>query len=135
MARKRLASIDVEFFLQSAEQTLPLADASIDTAVLRWTLCSIADPQRALNEIRRVLRASGRVIFVEHGRAPDPGVVGWQDRLTPLWKRVCGGCHLNRKIDEIIREARFQILELTTSYIPGPSPMTYTYQGLAVLAG
>ena len=81
--------------------------------------------------VLRVVKAGGRLIFVEHGRAPDPGVVVWQDRLTPLWKRMCGGCHLNRRIDEMIKEAGFQIPELTTSYLPGPRPMTYTYQGVA----
>ncbi len=84
LARRRLGSIDVEFPLQSAEEPIPLADASIDTVVLTWTLCSIADPQRALKEMKRVLKASGKLIFVEHGRAPDPGVAVWQDRLTPL---------------------------------------------------
>jgi len=131
MAKKRLGRIDVEFLSQSAEDPLPLANASIDTVVLTWTLCSIADPQRALQEMKRVLKANGKLIFVEHGRAPDPGVVVWQDRLTPLWKRIGGGCHLNRRIDEIIKEAGFQIGELTTSYLPGPRPMTYTYQGIA----
>ena len=131
MARKRLRQLDVEFLLQSAEEKLPLADATIDTAILTWTLCSIADPRKALQEVKRVLKASGKLIFIEHGRAPDTGVAKWQDRLTPLWKRIGGGCHLNRKIDEIIKAAGFQIPELTASYIPGPRPMTYTYQGVA----
>ena len=131
MARARVGSVDVAFFTQSAEDPLPLATASIDTVVLTWTLCSIPDPQKALQEMRRVLKASGRLIFVEHGRAHDPGVVAWQDRLTPLWKRTCGGCHLNRRIDELIKDAGFQISELTTSYLPGPRPMTFTYQGFA----
>jgi len=131
LARKRLGTIDVEFLSQSAEEPLPLADASIDTVVLTWTLCSIVDPQRALKEMKRVLKPSGKLIFVEHGRAPDPGVAVWQDRLTPLWKRIGGGCHLNHRIDEIIKGAGFQIPELTTSYIPGPRPTTYTYQGVA----
>jgi ubiquinone/menaquinone biosynthesis C-methylase UbiE len=131
MARKRLGSIEVEFLSQSAEEPLPLADASIDTVVLTWTLCSIAEPQKALQEMKRVLKASGTLIFVEHGRSPDPGVAVWQDRLTPIWKRIGGGCHLNRKIDEIIKDSGFQISELTTSYIPGPRPMTYTYKGVA----
>jgi ubiquinone/menaquinone biosynthesis C-methylase UbiE len=131
MARKRRGRLDVEFLSQPAEEPLPLAAASIDTVVLTWTLCSIGDPQTALREMKRVLKADGRLIFVEHGRAPDTAVARWQDRLTPLWKRIGGGCHLNRKIDEIIQEAGFQIQELTTSYIPGPRPMTYTYQGIA----
>jgi ubiquinone/menaquinone biosynthesis C-methylase UbiE len=134
MARKRLGAIDVEFLSQSAEEPLPLANASIDTVVLTWTLCSIAAPERALREMKRVLKTSGKLIFVEHGRAPDPDVEVWQDRLTPLWKRIGGGCHLNRRIDQIIKEAGFQIPELTTSYIPGPRPMTFTYQGTAYQA-
>lgn len=131
MARKRAGRIDVEFLLQSAEDPLPLPSESIDTVVLTWTLCSIRDPEKALQEMKRVLRPDGQLIFVEHGRAPDSGVAAWQDRLTPIWKHIGGGCHLNRKIDEIIMQAGFRIAELTTSYIPGPRPMTYTYQGAA----
>jgi ubiquinone/menaquinone biosynthesis C-methylase UbiE len=129
--RARSGPIKVEFLLQSAENPLPLADASIDTVVLTWTLCSIANVPKALHQMKRVLKTNGRLIFLEHGRAPNPGVAGWQDRLTPLWKRVAGGCHLNRKIDELIEAAGFQITELTTFYLPGPRPLTYTYQGFA----
>jgi ubiquinone/menaquinone biosynthesis C-methylase UbiE len=103
-----------------------LADSSVDTVVLTWTLCSIPNASRALEEMKRVLRAEGRLIFIEYGRAPEAGVGTWQDRLTPLWKRITGGCHLNRKIDEMVTVAGFQITELTKSYLPGPRPMTYT---------
>jgi SAM-dependent methyltransferase len=133
MARRRAsnAALPVEFLTQSAEQPLPLAPASIDTVVVTWTLCSIANAAQALQQMKGALKPDGRLIFVEHGRAPDPGVVVWQDRLTPLWKPIGGGCHLNRKIDHLITAAGFQILELKTCYLPGPRPMTYTYQGLA----
>jgi ubiquinone/menaquinone biosynthesis C-methylase UbiE len=133
MARKRVGAgpFEVEFLLQSAENPLPLADGSVDTVVLTWTLCSIANAPKALQQMKRVLKADGCLIFLEHGRAPDPGVRAWQDRLTPAWKRVGGGCHLNRKIDELIEAAGFQITTLTTCYLPGPRPMTYTYQGFA----
>ena len=131
MARKRSGSIDVEFVLQSAENPLPLSSGSMDTVVLTWTLCSIPDPQKALLEMKRVLKSEGRLIFIEHGQAPDSGVAAWQDRLTPIWKHIGGGCHLNRKIDDIIKQAGFRIAQLTTSYLPGPRPMTYTYQGAA----
>jgi ubiquinone/menaquinone biosynthesis C-methylase UbiE len=124
-------AIKVEFFLQSAEERLPLPDASIDTAVLTWTLCSIADAPKALQQVNRVLRMNGQLIFVEHGRSPDVGVAVWQERITPLWKRVSGGCHLNRKIDELISAAGFRISKLNTCYFPGPRPMSYTYQGFA----
>jgi ubiquinone/menaquinone biosynthesis C-methylase UbiE len=137
LARKRIAgqAINVEFFSQSAEETLPLPDHSVDTVVITWALCSIADPLRALRQMKRVLRPSGRLIFVEHGRSPDADVSTWQDRLTPLWKRIGGGCHLNRKIDSLLLEGGFEINELRTSYLPGPRPMTYTYQGSAHVQG
>lgn len=133
LARKRSVgkAIDVEFLSQSAEEPLPLPDQSVDTVVITWTLCSIADPPRALRQMKRVLKPSGRLVFVEHGRAPDSRVAVWQDRLTPVWKRIGGGCHLNRKIDGLLLEAGFAIDELKTIYLPGPRPMTYTYQGFA----
>jgi ubiquinone/menaquinone biosynthesis C-methylase UbiE len=111
MARQRAAggSVPVEFLLQSAEEPVPLDPATIDTVVITWTLCSVPNAPRALERIKRVLKVGGSLIFLEHGRAPDPGVVAWQDRLTPLWKRIGGGCHLNRKIDELITAAGFQI--------------------------
>lgn len=133
MARKRTVghSLNVKFFSQSAEDDLPLSDKSIDTVVTTWTLCSIPDPLKALRQMKRVLKPNGRLIFIEHGRAPDSRVATWQDRLTPIWKRVGGGCHLNRKIDAILMESGFAIDELRTTYLPGPRPMTYTYQGFA----
>jgi SAM-dependent methyltransferase len=133
MARRRTAgrSLSVEFLSQSAEEPLPLPNCSIDTVVMTWALCSIPDPLKALGQIKRVLRPNGRVIFVEHGRAPDSGVATWQDRLNPVWRRIGGGCHLNRKVDGLFEQAGFQIDELRTEYLPGPRPMTYTYQGFA----
>ena len=133
MARKRAATVpwSVDVLLQPAESPLPLEEASIDTVVLTWTLCSITNTPEALLQMKRVLKSDGSLLFVEHGRSPEPAVLRWQDRLTPLWKRVTGGCHLNRKIDELIEAAGFQITELKTFYMPGPRPMTYTYQGSA----
>lgn len=132
MAAKRVAGlIPVEFLAQSAEERLPLEEQSIDTAVMAWTMCSIPDADAALRQVRRVLKPDGRLLFVEHGRAPDRKVAAWQDRLTPVWKLATGGCHLNRKVDDLITAAGFQIEELTTNYLPGPRPMTYTYQGMA----
>lgn len=132
MARRRMdaARFPVVLLAQSAER-LPLSDATIDTVVSTWTLCSIADPAMALREMKRVLRPGGRLLFVEHGRAPDPVVHGWQERLNPLWRRVAGGCNLNRRIDELIEAAGFEMAELDESYLRGPRPFTYTYQGSA----
>jgi len=88
-------------------------------------------PSAALEQMRRVLKRDGRLIFIEHGRSADPGVRIWQDRLTPMWKHIGGGCHLNRKIDDLIQAAGFQITDQRNFYLPGPRPMTYTYQGMA----
>lgn len=133
MARKRTTGrpVKVEFLSQSAAEPLPIPDKSIDTVVVTWTLCSIADPPKALQQMKRVLKPGGRLMFIEHGRAPDSDVAVWQDRLTPIWKRIGGGCRLNLKIDEMLATAGFQIDQLRTFYLPGPRPMTYTYQGLA----
>jgi SAM-dependent methyltransferase len=122
---------DVEFFLQSAEERLPMGDNSVDTVVSTWTLCTIPDVQRALREAKRLLKPEGQMIFIEHGRSPDPRVVAWQDRLTPAWKHIGGGCHLNRPIVELIEGAGFRVGELKNEYLPGPRPMTYIFQGIA----
>jgi hypothetical protein len=111
--------------------TAKLAQFHVDTVVMTWTLCSIPDTSRALQQLKRVLRESGRRVFIEQGRSPDRRTAAWQDRMTPIWKRIGGGCHLNGKIDELITVAGFEILELKTFYQPGPRPMTYAYQGIA----
>jgi ubiquinone/menaquinone biosynthesis C-methylase UbiE len=129
--RKGAVSVEVDLLHQSAEKELPLPSGTIDSVVITWTLCSIPNAADALAEIRRVLKRHGRVIFIEHGRAPETAEARWQDRLTPVWKHVSGACHLNRKIDELLIAAGFHIPEMETSYLPGPRTMTYTYQGIA----
>jgi len=133
MAREQVfkTHVRVDFLTQSAEVRLPLSDASVDTVISTWTLCSIPNAINALSEMRRVLKPNGSFIFLEHGRAPDARVAAWQNHLTPIWKRFTGGCHLNRKIDDLITSAGFTINEIKTSYFPGPRPMTFMYQGLA----
>jgi ubiquinone/menaquinone biosynthesis C-methylase UbiE len=133
MAAAKVAALPypVQLLCASAE-AVPLEDASAETVVLRWTLCSIPNPSRALHEVRRVLKPGGSVLFAEHGLSPDPTVRTWQGRLNPLWTRIAGGCNMNRKIDELITSAGFRITELHTSYFPGPRVLTYMYQGTAV---
>jgi len=118
--------------LNASADAIPLEDGSVDTAVTSWTLCSVPDPRRALEEIRRVLRPSGRLLFVEHGLSPDAGVGRWQDRLTPVWRRIAGGCHLNRPVSRLVEDAGFRIERLETGYMEGPRPMTFMYEGMAV---
>ena len=126
---KRNAS-PVELIEGSAE-AIPLKTNSVDTVVTTWTLCSIPDADRALREMHRVLRPGGHLLFVEHGRAPESHVRWWQDRLTPVWKRIGGGCHLNRAIQMLIEDAGFQFDHLETGYIHGPNPLTFMYEGSA----
>lgn len=124
------APFPVELLNSSAEH-IPLPDESVDTVVVTWSLCSIPNAPAALREMRRVLKPDGSLIFVEHGLSPDPAVEKWQNRLTPFWRPWTGGCHLNRKIDDLVRDAGFTIVELRTEYAPGPRAFTFTYQGVA----
>ena len=118
-------------WIGASAEAIPIENASIDTVVMTWTLCSIPDTAAALAEIRRVLGPTGELLFVEHGLAPDDGVRKWQDRLTPVWKRIGGGCHLNRPIRSLVENAGFAITELRTGYMKGPKPMTFMYEGRA----
>ena len=132
MARKKRPPADFPVeYLESSAERIPLDSRSVDTVVSTWTLCSVPDAARALREARRVLKPGGLFLFTEHGHAPDPGVQAWQRRLDPLWSRMAGGCHLDRKIDRLIRDAGFEIVELENEYLKGPRPMTYTYSGRA----
>jgi ubiquinone/menaquinone biosynthesis C-methylase UbiE len=118
-------------FVEASAEAIPLDQRSVDTIVSTWTLCSIPQAATALQEMRRVLRPGGRLLFVEHGLAPEQAVRWWQDRLTPVWRRISGGCHLNRPIRSLIEDAGFRIDRIQTGYIPGPRPMTFMYEGSA----
>ena len=117
--------------LEGSGEDIPLGSQSVDTVVVAWTLCSIPDVMRALQEMRRVLRPSGRLLFVEHGRSRDVRVARWQDRLTPLWKTFTGGCHLNRPVDRLLEGSGFRIERMHAEYMAGPRPMTFMYEGCA----
>ncbi len=132
-ARRHAARAGVRVELrQGSAMAIGLDDDSVDTLVMTCTLCSIPDPLAALAEMRRVLKADGALLFVEHGLSPEPGVARWQHRLTPLWRRISGGCHLDRKVDDLFRAAGFELAALNTEYADGPRPMAYMYQGRAV---
>lgn len=132
LARKRIAraGLAVELVGLSAER-IPFADRSFDTVLVTYTLCTIADPGAALGEMRRVLRPGGRLVFCEHGLAPDASVRRWQGRLTPLWAKLAGGCHLDRDIPALLRSAGFHSSDTQSMYLPGPRPLTYNYWGTA----
>lgn len=125
--------VDVEFVTRTAED-LPFDDNTFDAAVVTWTFCTIPQPELAVQEIRRVMKKSGQLIFIEHGRSTEANVVKWQDRLNPMWKRIGGGCNLNRQPDLMLQEHGFAFKQLEQSYIPGPKWATYTYRGVAIPA-
>lgn len=117
---------------QGAGENLPYADASFDTVVTTFTLCSVQDPGRVLAELRRVLRPGGRALFLEHGRAPDLAVQRWQRRLEPIWTPIAGGCHLTRPISDAYAAAGFNIEPMGQRYMPKtPRPLGWIEWGVA----
>jgi ubiquinone/menaquinone biosynthesis C-methylase UbiE len=115
---ERPAGLNVEVRDGTAE-ALPFEDASFDTIVCTYTLCSVQSPAAALAEARRVLRPGGRLLFCEHGLAPDPGVAAWQGRVEPVWKKMAGGCHLTRPVARTIEHAGFWFDRFDSMYLPG----------------
>ncbi len=116
-------------------EEVPLEDKSVDTVVLTYTLCTIPDFQAALAQMRRVLKPGGRLLFCEHGEAPDESVRRWQARVNPMWKKVAGGCNLNRPIPTNLEEAGFRIDDLETMYLPKtPRIAAFNYWGRASVA-
>jgi SAM-dependent methyltransferase len=119
-------------------QALAEPDASFDSALVTFSLCTIPDAAAALREVRRVLRPGGRLHFLEHGLAPDAGVAAWQHRLDPVQRRMAGGCHLSRDIPALVRSAGLDVEDVEASYLPGPRlvrPWGYGYLGTAVRPG
>ena len=131
-ARKNLAHAPFEVrLLDLPGEEIPLDDNSVDTVVLTYTLCTIPDWRNAMQQMRRVLKPGGKLLFCEHGQAPDEQVRKWQDRVNPLWKKVAGGCHLNRPIPDYIETGGFVIQSLDTGYLPGPKFAAFNYRGMA----
>lgn len=122
--------LDVEFIGLPGEE-IPLESKSVDTVLVTFTLCSIDDAATALEGMRRVLKPGGRLLYCEHGAAPDGRVRRWQDRLNPVWKQVSGGCNMNRDIPHLIESTGFRVTRDERMYIPGPKILSYNYWGEA----
>jgi len=132
LARDRAAKISIPVQIVGLELgQIQAPDASFDNIVCTFTLCTIPDAIAALKEMRRVLKPGGKLLFSEHGLAPDLPVVRWQNRLTPVWKPLAGGCHLNRDIPALISAGGFNIRAIESSYLKGPKPMTWVWRGWA----
>jgi ubiquinone/menaquinone biosynthesis C-methylase UbiE len=132
MAEKSAQSVgfDVEFIALSAEE-IPLETDCVDTVLVTYTLCTIPDLDSALQEMARVLRPGGELIFCEHGVAPDASIRRWQNCINPVWKRIGGGCNLNRDIPRLIEQGGFRIKGMNARYIPGWRPACFNYWGTA----
>jgi ubiquinone/menaquinone biosynthesis C-methylase UbiE len=133
LARKNVVDSEVEVeFIDLPGEEIPLDAHSVDTVVVTYTLCTIPDAQRALRGMRRVLRPGGKLLFCEHGIAPDLGVRQWQERINPIWRRFSGGCQINRDIVGLIEASGFRVLVDERMYIPGVKLLSYNYWGSAV---
>ena len=125
---------DLDFVGLPGEE-IPLDENSVDTVLVTYALCTIPDPVTALKGMRRVLKADGKLVFCEHGEAPDPGVRKWQDRINPLWSRLAGGCNLNRPIPALVKSGGFSMDSLETMYLPStPKFAGYNFWGTATIA-
>ena len=132
-AAERVAASPIPLeFLDLPGEEIPLENDSADTVLITYTLCTIPDVMKALDQMRRVLKPAGRMIFCEHGEAPDENVRKWQRRLTPAWKKIGGGCHVGRPIPKMIADAGFRIADIDTMYLPGtPRFAGFNYWGSA----
>jgi len=124
-------NFSIDFLVNGAEE-IELPSNSIDTILLTYTLCSIPEPYIALKEIMRVMKSDGRILFCEHGIAPDEVVQKWQNRINPLWGKLFGGCNINRDIPNILKNGGFKINSLDKMYLPStPKIVGYNYWGEA----
>ena len=122
--------LDAEF-IQSGAESIPLDSNSADTIMMTFTMCTIPKVHTALEEIKRVLKPTGKLIFCEHGKAPDKSVERWQNRVNPIWKKLAGGCNLNRPIVALLEQSGFNSADVQTMYLPGWKPATFNYWGTA----
>lgn len=126
------SGLDVELIDLPGEE-IPLDDNSVDTVLVTYTLCTIPDMASALEGMRRVLKPGGQLLYCEHGKAPDDSVVKWQERMNPAWRKVSGGCNMNRDIPEALDAAGFRIGDDNRMYIPGIKSLSYNYWGAATI--
>ena len=120
-------------FISSGAEEIPLPDSYFDSVLITYTMCTIPEVARANREIKRVLKTGGKLIFCEHGEAPDENIRKWQKRINPFWGKLAGGCNIDRKIPTLIQNSGFEIVELEEMYLPKtPKIAGYNYWGYAV---
>ncbi|EKO36316.1 methyltransferase domain protein [SAR86 cluster bacterium SAR86E] len=118
-------------FIETTAESINLESSTFDSVVIGYSLCTIPDPMKALAEAHRLLKPGGSLFFMEHGLAPEPNVQKWQHRISPIWKKIAGGCNLNRNIEEIILAGGFKFRDLKKKYIKGPKIASFIYYGEA----
>ena len=126
------SGLEIELIELPGEE-IPLDDNCVDTVLITYTLCTIPDMASALKGARRVMRPDGQLLFCEHGIAPDANVMKWQERLNPAWKKIAGGCNMNRDIPAALAAAGFEISDDNRMYIPGIKALSYNYWGAATI--
>ena len=134
MAKETAKNLDIDVkFISGGAEDIPLPDNYFDTALVTYTMCTIPEVIRANIEIKRVLKNTGKLIFCEHGKAPDLNIAKWQSRIDPIWGKLAGGCHLNRDIPSLLEDSGYKIIELDQMYLPStPKVAGYNYWGFAV---
>ena len=133
LAEKNLEGMNLDLeFIDLPGEEIPLEANSVDTVLMTYTLCTISDAATALEGMRRVLKPSGRLLFCEHGAAPEENIRRWQNRLNTGWSKIAGGCNMKRNIPEMINAAGFHIVDDERMYIPGLRILSYNYWGSAV---
>jgi ubiquinone/menaquinone biosynthesis C-methylase UbiE len=134
MAKETAKNLDIDVkFISSGAEDIPLPDNYFDTALVTYTMCTIPEVIRANIEIKRVLKNTGKLIFCEHGKAPDLNIAKWQSRVDPIWGKLAGGCHLNRDIPSLLEDSGYKIIELDQMYLPStPKVAGYNYWGFAI---
>ncbi len=132
LAARRIERSDIEVeFIDLPGEEIPLADNSVDTVLVTYTLCTIPDPVAALEGMRKTLKPGGKLLFCEHGKAPDENVLRWQNRLNSVWGKIGGGCNINRDIPALLEQGGFRMTSDERMYIPGPKVLCYNYWGSA----
>jgi ubiquinone/menaquinone biosynthesis C-methylase UbiE len=132
--RVDIKNLPFEFnFVKAKAENIPIDNNSIDSVVVTYSLCTIPDTILAFDELRRVIKPKGKLIFCEHGKAPNKAIARWQNLANPLWKMFSGGCNLNRDIPHLIKNNGFRINQMETMYIPGWKPASFNYWGTASL--
>ena len=134
MARAVAIQEDIEVnFISSGAEEIPLPDDHFDSVLITYTMCTIPEVIRANTEIRRVLKNQGKMIFCEHGAAPDDNIRKWQKRINPFWGKIAGGCNIDRNIPSLIQDSGFDIIEIEEMYLPNtPKIAGYNFWGYAV---